>query len=79
LIVAQIVVRFGMPPGMPDWLQSILRSWGIISADAVSIAATLESNADKMIILNSQVIFNLEFISSPRIPVRNRVFHPPFL
>jgi hypothetical protein len=50
LIVAQIVVRWGMPPGMPASLQSILRSWGIISADALLIVEALKSSAGKMII-----------------------------
>jgi hypothetical protein len=31
-MVAEIVVRFGMPLGMPDWDQSMRREEGIISA-----------------------------------------------
>src|SRR5207253_9148332 len=28
--VAQMVVRLGMPPGMPAWLQSVARDWSMI-------------------------------------------------
>src|SRR2546425_8402621 len=40
---AQIVARFGMPPGMPAWLQSIAREGSRIPDHGSALARTLRS------------------------------------
>src|SRR2546427_10172764 len=40
---AQIVARFGMPPGMPAWLQSIAREGSRIPAHGSAAARTIKS------------------------------------
>src|SRR6058998_2492081 len=40
---AQIVARFGMPPGMPEWLQSIAREGSRIPDHGTAEARTVKS------------------------------------